>query len=411
MRITLLCVLAAAATLALFGGSAAGSGPAAFLTGPSAGKPLAIARAYLKAHTRELGLRASDLSDLAVTDRYTDSTTGTTHIYFQQRYKGIGVYNGITGVHVARDGSVINVANRFVANLSSAVNAHAPARAAKQGVKDAARALGLDLKREPAVVRALGGAPQTTVFDRAGISLDAIPAKLVYVPTASGARLAWNVTVAETSGRHWWSANVDASSGALLSKSDYVANETYDVFAPPRESPAEGGRSLLADPADATASPFGWLDTDGVAGADSTLTIGNNVHAYTDVDHNNLPDPGSEADGGAGLLFDFPLDLGQEPSAYRPAAVTNLFFWNNYVHDVSYHYGFTEAAGNFQENNYGRGGLGGDSVLAEAQDGGGLGNSNFARAARRRAAAHADVPLATGIDRDADHRRAGRARR
>ena len=91
-----------------------------------------------------------------------------------------------------------------------------------------------------------------------------------------------------------------------------------------------------------------------------------------------MPDPGSEPDGGASLLFDFPLDLtAQEPADYRPAAVTNLFFWNNYLHDVSYHYGFTEAAGNFQENDYGRGGVGGDSVNADAQDGSGVDNSNF----------------------------------
>ena len=44
---------------------------------------------------------------------------------------------------------------------------------------------------------------------------------------------------------------------------------------------------------------------------------------------------------------------------------------------MPYRYGFTEAAGNFQVNNYGNGGLGGDAVNAEAQDGGGTNNANF----------------------------------
>jgi fungalysin/thermolysin propeptide len=114
----LVSVHAAAAAVALIVGAPAegaarhgrsASGPVAFLTGPRSGPPLAIALAYLKAHEQELGLTASDLSGLAVTDQYTDSGTGTTHIYFQQRYKGIGVYTGITGVNIARDGSVINV--------------------------------------------------------------------------------------------------------------------------------------------------------------------------------------------------------------------------------------------------------------------------------------------------------------
>ena len=53
----------------------------------------------------------------------------------------------------------------------------------------------------------------------------------------------------------------------------------------------------------------------------------------------------------------------------------NLFYLNNVIHDLTYNYGFTEDAGNFQENNYDAGedaGNGdGDYVRAEAADGGG----------------------------------------
>ena len=59
-------------------------------------------------------------------------------------------------------------------------------------------------------------------------------------------------------------------------------------------------------------------------------------------------------------------------------AVANLFYLNNVVHDKLYRHGFTEAAGNFQTNNFGRGGFGNDPVNAEAQDGGGTNNANFA---------------------------------
>src|SRR4029077_15149650 len=46
-------------------------------------------------------------------------------------------------------------------------------------------------------------------------------------------------------------------------------------------------------------------------------------------------------------------------------------------HDRLYQLGFTEAAGNFQSNNFGRGGAGNDAVQADAQDGGGFNNANF----------------------------------
>jgi hypothetical protein len=55
-----------------------------------------------------------------------------------------------------------------------------------------------------------------------------------------------------------------------------------------------------------------------------------------------------------------------------------LFYWNNVIHDVLHQYGFDEPAGNFQFNNYGNGGAGGDPVQAEAQDGADIGNANNA---------------------------------
>ena len=73
-------------------------------------------------------------------------------------------------------------------------------------------------------------------------------------------------------------------------------------------------------------------------------------------------------------------DLGAEPGTgdNQAVAVQNLFYLNNIIHDKLYGHGFTESAGNFQEDNFGNGGNGSDSVNAEAQDGGGLNNANFA---------------------------------
>jgi extracellular elastinolytic metalloproteinase len=150
-----------------------------------------------------------------------------------------------------------------------------------------------------------------------------------------------------------------------------ASDARYEVFARPLEHPDDGPRTVEVDPALAggVASPFGWHDTDGIAGAEYTVTRGNNVHAYTDADADNLPDPGSAPDGGIEHEFLFPLDLSADPAAYRPAAVTNAFYWCNVLHDVLYRHGFDEASGNFQESDYGRGGVAGDPVLVEVQEG------------------------------------------
>jgi len=77
-------------------------------------------------------------------------------------------------------------------------------------------------------------------------------------------------------------------------------------------------------------------------------------------------------DGGATLDFAFGIDFKDQPEKYKDAAVTNLFYWNNVLHDVFYVAGFDEKAGNFQENNFGRGGYEKDAVQANAQDGSGI---------------------------------------
>ncbi len=151
---------------------------------------------------------------------------------------------------------------------------------------------------------------------------------------------------------------------------------SYRVYPLPVGSPDHGVRQLLINPHDPAASPFGWHDTDGVPGAEFTVLRGNNVWVYLDQDNDNLPD-GPGPDGGAGLVFDYPAAPGVlAPLTYADALATNAFYLGNMVHDILWHHGFREADGNFQENNYGNGGLGGDAMRIEIFNGGGVNNAN-----------------------------------
>ena len=178
-------------------------------------------------------------------------------------------------------------------------------------------------------------------------------------------------------GRPQISKNFAPPAFVLQSPNPVNDGTSYRVVAWPSESLNDADRALVTNPADNTSSPFGWQDTDGVAGPEFTITRGNNVHAYMDQDSDNVPDFNSSPDAGPSLKFDFPLDPTEHAQTYRDAAVTNMFYGANILHDISYHYGFDEASGNFQSNNYGRGGTGGDYVRAEAADGNGTNNANF----------------------------------
>jgi hypothetical protein len=148
-----------------------------------------------------------------------------------------------------------------------------------------------------------------------------------------------------------------------------TASDTYKIFP---NHPGVTPQVVVSGPGAGNAqSPSGWVT--------NNTTIGNNVDAYLDRDNNNAADTGGRPVSST-KTFEYTADLTQAPtvSVNQMAAVTNLFYLNNVIHDKLYRHGFNEAAGNFQTNNFGKGGLGNDAVLAEAQDGGGTNNANFA---------------------------------
>jgi extracellular elastinolytic metalloproteinase len=357
------------------------SASAAYLTGPNQGDSLDIAHNYLNANRAVLGLSEADLSNSVVKDQYVTAHNGVTHIYLRQQHKGIEVFGGDMAIHIASDGSIIKLNNQFIPGLARLINTTTPSISGIQAVEYAALHLSLNITTELVVLENFGGADQSMIVSNGGISLDDIPVRLVYqqVIGRRGVRLAWNVRVRQHN--HWDNLRIDAVTGKALSQNDWIVNENdYRVIPPPYVSPEDG----VSDPwplvnvlPDATASPFGWHDTDGVAGAEFTDTRGNNVYAQEDADADNKD--GFRPDGGDNLIFDFAWDQALEPweGTNQEAAIVNLFYWNNIIHDVFYHYGFDEVSGNFQENNYGNGGAGGDPVQADAQDGSGMNNANF----------------------------------
>ena len=369
---------------------------------------------HVRAQAQTYGLSAGDLADVVVTDAYTSDHNGVTHVYLAQQHRGLDVAGSSMTVNVA-DGGVVHLGNRFVTGLAQKASGSV-ALSAADAVRAAAGALDLGAVRGLRVLRSSTGPARATLLTDGGIATRAIPAKLVYQVTDSGrVRLAWALEIEEPSAKHWWLLAIDAETGKMLNKHDLVVHDTveanaaavarpaskhshahesplaefsqdvapdgasYRVYAWPLESPNDGPRTMVTSPADELASPFGWHDTNAAAGPEYTVTRGNNVDAYIDTTNSSTSVPVvNQPDGGASLRFDHAIDFNTPPTVYKDAAVTNLFYWNNIIHDVFYRYGFTEAAGNFQVNNYGRGGAGNDYVQAEAQDGSGTNNANFA---------------------------------
>ncbi len=352
--------------------------PVGTLTAATPGAPLDIALDFARSNLPLLGLEAGDLDELEICDVVHSGVTGATHIYFCQKHQGLSIFNAQLHVNVSADGSILSVNNSFVPGLAEEPSPALAAISETDACTAAANHLGISLRNPRKRGR---------FVDAADLSTEPIEPELVWLPMGRDLKLVWRFEVHTEGGEHIYDLTVDAGEGIdphdegrVMTRFDRVSPGIYQVYELPVENPnhatplpPEDGRQTVANSEDPVASPLGWHDT---GSQFYTIMRGNNVHAYDDRDSDDLP-PVIEPDCGTELDCSFPIDLTADPSSYTPAAVANLFYWTNVVHDIQYLYGFDEQAGNFQVNNLGKGGLGGDDLRAEAQDGSGINNANF----------------------------------
>lgn len=363
---------------------------------------LEIIQRYFVSHSKELSVNPSDVSSLEITAEAPSKAPGVTHVYVRQLVNGIPVQNGIASVTIKAN-EVVHVGNRLIGNIQAAKSN--PTLSAEKALISVVQQLGVTTTTRPKLV-SNDKKGNKSLFEFPEITRQAIPLQLMYLDVDGKMQLTWDMNLDMLAGNNWWSIRASAVDGSILEKHDWVIScnpstcmaaghvskeaspvikklpppppgtDAYLVYELPVESPNHGNPSIAINPSDAVASPFGWHDTDGVIGDEYTITRGNNVWASDDRNNDNTP--GYSPDGGPGLNFIFPFDSLTGVKGNLNAIITNLFYMNNMVHDIWQHHGFDEASGNFQETNYSNQGVDGDAVMAEAQDGSGTSNANFA---------------------------------
>lgn len=340
-----------------------------------------------------------------VSRHYTDAHNGVSHVYGYQTFKGIEIEGSYFSAHAQR-GEIVAFHHAF--NTSANGDKQLQHRLDYAEALDAYINMGHQCFKKAVSSNEIWEKTtenQYQLLDKT-LSSEAIRAKKTYVWVNDVLTPSWSISILLPDNSHWYYAVLNALDGSLIDQYDWMLHCTlqhdhaehafhkveersgrasnkkageakYAVFAFPIESPNHGDMTLLEDPADKSASPFGWHDDDGNAGAEHTITKGNNVYASEDKAGEN--EPGYSPNGGDELIFDFPFLDGPDHEKNLDASITNLFYANNVMHDIFYHYGFDEKSGNFQENNYGKYNTGeGDPVFADGQDGADSSNANFA---------------------------------
>lgn len=386
--------------------------------------PLNIALAEVNENYTEWGLTKTDITDMFVSDLSFNEENGIARVYFQQRYAGIKAHKAILNVAIDAEGKVFFVGKRFVPNLSGKISTTLPTLDAAAAVNAALTHLTVT-PNAPLQIKEQNGSREV-VFAGAEFAKTDIEVELQYaLLDDENVRLAWDMVIDPRKDSDRWSMRIDALTGEVLQQENWTIycnhvqdtyhnhdascrekpaglgsiRETltaqsaavsmlaeddaqYNVFAVPTESPAHGDRVMVQNPAWLPASPYGWHDTDGVDGPEYTITRGNNTWAWEDRD-DNQSSAGDEPDGGEDLIFDYFYSNDAEPTEYIDAAVTNLFYMVNVMHDFAFANGMTTDEGSFQENNYGGSGQDGDPVMSLAQasaDAGSVNNAFYSHA-------------------------------
>lgn len=399
-----------------------------FLTPPSQSSRREILMSFLKEHSGLTGMEAGSESQqlrLAVDEKNPGNSFAI--VEYRQELNEIPVFQGSVKAGFAKNNEIIRVINKIAPGLDASTVSTEFGSA-----ENALAAAATSIDREISAGADPRSSTSSTVVFGGG---DFAPsAQKIYFPTEPAVAVpAWGVIIWEPINAYY--IIVDANSGTLLWRKNITDAQTqsvtYNVYANPNammnvaESPfpfSPGGPTSpngiqgsplartsvtrIGNEAPYTFNSLGWI-TDG-----NNTTDGNNVEAGLDRENPNPSDnvgidPNGEAVGSPSRVFDFPigpgvpsnpilntggapLPAGQSPvtcqaqgsatapSDFQKAAVTQLFYISNWYHDEMYRLGFTEASGNFQNDNFGRGGNGGDRVSAEAQDCGGTNNANFA---------------------------------
>ncbi len=363
----------------------------------ASGRPASdIARDFLRAAAPESGLTAADAASAVISRQYTDAHNGVTHIVYRQQFQGVDVYNSAFVVNLDAAGRVLNAGGDLFPAPDGAPLANLTAldavRAAVRSVNPRAAARYVPFPSQAPARH------KSALRFTAGDLPDDPEARPVWFGANGKVVPAWQVFVTGDDGVSRYSVIADANQHILATRP-----LTFFQAQPPpprglvfeRESPQPNPkpgtlpasappvveRTLQSFAGDPIASPKGWVENNETAGNNAIVgedRLGLRPFGQT------VPFPQLVTTKAPNGDFSFPLELGPgapNPLQFIDAINTNLFYWINRAHDLHYASGFTEAAGNFQNDNFGRGGIGGDRIQAFTH----FGAANPTRALERNA--------------------------
>lgn len=380
------------------------------------------ARVHLRDEARLLKLTPVMIADAQATNAQYNGA-GPAVVRFQQRVNGHEVFHRSLNVLLDQSNKPVAVSGYFATDYNPTAVANAAyGMNGAQAVAAAWTSLGGVL--QAAALSVTGSNGDYQVYSTPNLAgshqFERAPrAKALYYPRAGGLEPAYHVEIFAHARANQqliaYGFVVSALDGKVLHRDNLKASVDYSyrVFAstgaplhPPYDMPLGNTYTPFpgSNPTDpvvrtgvatnlVTLSHADLVTADPWLPEGATETLGNNVDACLDSFDNAanglLSTPTNTCDPELGDMrpapngdhsFDYPVAADEDPGTpdAQAAAVVNLFYMINWLHDWWYNPGFDEASGNAQDDNYGRGGVDGDRIKAQGQDSSGRNNANMA---------------------------------
>ncbi|KAH6594752.1 hypothetical protein BASA50_006427 [Batrachochytrium salamandrivorans] len=282
-----------------------------------------------------------DADDFKVFDFFTDAA-GVTHVYGAHMINNVRIANHHAAAH-AKNGQVTSFSSSFGTTQHFS----------KRDLIISAPEATVDFEQVSVTISAKLEIPVYSDFEYVLEYVEQPDGRIVY---------AYKFQLRNNPVTKWVEVWCDAGTGEVVQAVNFAHKASYKAIPLSRRN-ATPGFSMIANPEFEGSSPNGWT-----AGK---VTVGNNVITLTPSGESTP----STKDG----VFDTKFNSKKEPDTDEniAAAAVNLFYVTNVIHDIAYQYGFTEKAGNFQTDNFGKGGKGGDPVVINVINTSEVDNADF----------------------------------
>ena len=344
---------------------------------------------YVQNISEAIGLATTQPAEFDPDPHVQQTSSGAVAVHLQQRYRGIPIFEAAQAVRFAPDGAIRDTAGTSITvteemDTTPRLSIEEAVLRAAQHVavpeldeQDATDQFGepLELSRvdlsgfEPRVISASSeDAARPTVLE-AGPFGDEIRANLLWFPMDVDVRLTWETVITMPNYEGQYRTIVDAETGEILfcqQLMNFVAARG-NVFLVDGGGARQmvdfprplGDYGLPIPPGLPLGFPEDWVDVD--------RTVGNTTDG-----HQGDTGPSIQGQIQNGVVTFNPAN-----ATGVDQQVLNIFHYNCFMHDFFYLLNFREAGGNFQENNFGRGGVGSDRVDARSHPGAVTGTANM----------------------------------